>query len=381
MQRESSRYIPFTVEEVTALCAGQFTGADRAEFAQFSRLLDAWYHHQFLSRTRTLVKMFEEGDQAFAETLNTAVQAANFAAITRADLDAALSEASVFELRVAVDFEDFEEIVFYRRGPSQQTAQVKRWFGLRAETIEFTSYELVLVYLRFRADRIPRGLEHAALLKLFKNVPKADLEMLFPNSQVRLRTLDKLLIGVPALFSGVAVVTTKIGGTLLLVGALLGFWLGLGDEPVTLDQSALVALLSGAGALGGYLWKQYSNFKNRKIRFMKTLTESLYFKTVADNEGVISYLMDQAEASEAKEALLAFTALQTLGPASAQEVARWVEQLLDRDLRFDVDDALDKLSCLGLLKAPGDDGGYEILSLAQSFAVVDKRWDDLFGAP
>jgi hypothetical protein len=29
-------------------------------------------------------------------------------------------------------------------------------------------------------------------------VPRADLEMLFPNARVRMRLIDKLLIGVPA---------------------------------------------------------------------------------------------------------------------------------------------------------------------------------------
>jgi hypothetical protein len=33
------------------------------------------------------------------------------------------------------------------------------------------------------------------LLKLFQNVPKADLEMLIPNTTVRMFNLDKLLIG------------------------------------------------------------------------------------------------------------------------------------------------------------------------------------------
>ena len=92
----------------------------------------------------------------------------------------------------------------------------------------------------------------STLLKLFQNVPKADLEMLFPNTRVRMRTIDKLLIGVPALISGGIVLTTKLGASLVLLGSLLGFWLGLGGHPVEMNKTSIMVLLAG---LGGYLWK------------------------------------------------------------------------------------------------------------------------------
>ena len=98
---------------------------------------------------------------------------------------------------------------------------------------------------------------------MFRNVPRADLEMLFPNTEVRMKTVDKLMIGVPAAASGVALLVTKLGPTLFLVGSLVAFWLGIHDREVTLDQGALLALAAGLGTLGGFLFKQFSNFKNR----------------------------------------------------------------------------------------------------------------------
>ena len=65
------------------------------------------------------------------------------------------------------------------------------------------------------------------MIKLFNNVPKADLEMLFPNSEVRMKTIDKLIIGIPAAVSGAILVVSKLGASLALVGALVAFWLGL----------------------------------------------------------------------------------------------------------------------------------------------------------
>lgn len=80
--------------------------------------------------------------------------------------------------------------------------------------------------------------------------------------------------------------TTKLGATLLLMGSLLGFWLGVSSEPVQLDKAALLALVAGLGALGGYCWKQFRNFGNRKLKYTQALTENLYFKLLDNNAGV-----------------------------------------------------------------------------------------------
>ena len=55
-------------------------------------------------------------------------------------------------------------------------------------------------------------------------MPKADLEMLFPNSQVRMRTIDKAIIGGSALVGGAVVLVTKLGVVLLVLAGLLEDW-------------------------------------------------------------------------------------------------------------------------------------------------------------
>jgi hypothetical protein len=52
--------------------------------------------------------------------------------------------------------------------------------------------------------------------------------------------------------------------------------------------------------------KQWLKFKNRKILFMKTLADNLYFKNLDNNEGVLNHVIDGAEEEECKEALLAY---------------------------------------------------------------------------
>jgi hypothetical protein len=60
-----------------------------------------------------------------------------------------------------------------------------------------------------------------------------------------MKTIDKLIIGVPAAVSGIVMVVTKLGATLILVGSVVAFWLGLSQEEITLNQKHLIAM--GAG--------------------------------------------------------------------------------------------------------------------------------------
>lgn len=110
--------------------------------------------------------------------------------------------------------------------------------------------------------------------------------MLFPNSEVRMKTVDKLLIGIPAAVSGVAVVASKLGASILLIASVISFWLGFTDKEVVIEQKHLVALAIGLAALGGFFFRQVNKFKNRKIKYMKSFSESLYFKNLDNNAGV-----------------------------------------------------------------------------------------------
>ena len=85
------------------------------------------------------------------------------------------------------------------------------------------------------------------------------------------------------------------------MGSLFGFWLGISSQPVELNKATLVVLFAGIAALGGYLFKQFNKFKNRKLRFMQTLTQNLYFKNLDNNAGVFHRIVNDAEEEEGKE--------------------------------------------------------------------------------
>ena len=323
---QTARFIPFRRADLIGMLAadGRLAADERDRFDALARRLSALFHLEFHARLEALkhayaplardpdtrtVSAFDEGDRAAARRrliveLQRLLEAANFEAVDGDELRRALTEESLLELRLEVDFDDLDDVLVFRRGATWREEQLTSWFGLRKRAVTFTNYEKVLLFVTFKdaEDFADRGRDAddlpfepgSTIIKLFQNVPRADLEMLFPNAEVRMRPGDKLLIGVPALISGVLVLATKLLATLGLLLLVVGFWLGLRDDPVELDEATLVALGAGLGALGGYLSRQFNKFKNRKLEFMNTLAHHLYFRNLDNDAGVFHHLLDSA---------------------------------------------------------------------------------------
>lgn len=397
-------FIPFRKHDIVEMCLKDNLLSDQeTEFRHLSSMLSSIYHFEYHNIIESLKDSYAlidpdsdtrkplatELDKCdnFSVLLNTLLEKANYERITEDELNQALNESSLFKIRLHVDFDDFEEVLLFCRGESIREEKVPQWLGLSSKTITFINYDRVVVYIRLSKDyqesknSLPFSKPGATLLKLFQNVPKADLEMLFPNTQVRMRTIDKLLIGIPALISGSIVLTTKLGAALILLGSLLGFWFGLSQQPVELNKTTILVLLAGMTTLGGYLWKQFSNFKNRKLRFMQSLTQNLYFKNLDNNAGVFHRLANDAEEEEGKEALLAYYFLLTSKPLlSKSELDRQIETwLLEKwhcAIDFEIDDAVTKLLNIGLIKKTDDT--LVAISIAEAIRVLDQRWDNYF---
>jgi hypothetical protein len=406
------RFIPFRKTSIVTMCADEVSAEERESFQALAELLASLLHHEFRARlealkdayhpfnpdtdTRTIVESDtterQAAQQRLVDELTALAEDANFERIDTDDLDRAFVEESLMKVRLEADFDDFEQIVFYRRGENTRQEEVKYLFGLRRRTIEFTNYAKVLVFVKFKdaayfeakgkdVDDLPFT-PGSTIIKLFQDVPRADLEMLFPNAQVRMRLIDKLLIGVPAVVSGIIVVATKLIAALLPVLLLLGFWLGLQREPVQLDQAQLVALGAGLAAFGGYLVRQYTKFKNRKIQFMKALSENLYFRNLDNDAGVFHHLLDAAEEEEVKEAVLAYHFLRTAGrPMTAAELDRriedWFTQRWEATFDFEVVDGVNKLRRLRLVDDDGQ-GRLTAVTLDDAKRRLDQIWDNLF---
>ena len=406
------RFIPFRKTSIVTMCADELAAGERESFQAFVELLASLLHHEFRAQlealkdtyypfnpdadTRTMVELGpterQAAQQRLVDELTALAEDANFERISSEDLGRAFVEESLLKVRLEADFDDFEQVVFYRRGVHTRQEELKHLFGLRRRTIEFTNYGKVLVYVKFKdaahfdakgknVDDLPFT-PGSTIIKLFQDVPRADLEMLFPNARVRMRLVDKLLIGVPAVVSGVIVVVTKLIASLIPVLLLLGFWLGVRREPVELNQGQLVALGAALAAFGGFLVRQYTKFKNRKIQFMKALSENLYFRNLDNDAGVFHHLLDAAEEEEVKEAVLAYHFLRTAGqPLTAAELDRRIEDWFtgrwDATFDFEVDDGVGKLRRLRLVDDDGQ-GRLTAVTLDEAKRRLDQIWDDLF---
>lgn len=404
------RFIPYRRTDVIAMCMhDQSLAADEQQaFADFYNILTSLFHFE-LHKTLEYLKdcyapfnpdrdtrMFDSQDVKveslpgkLERALTEVLKKANFERVTEEDLSQALNAESLFKVKLQVDFDDFEEVLFFRRGVQTREEDLRIWFGLRRQTVRLEVYDRVLVYVRFKDRTYFENTERkdlyfepgSTIIKLFRNVPKNDLEMLFPNTEVRMKPLDKLIIGVPTAVGGIFMLVTKLGSTLILLFAVIAFWLGLRDQPAVIEQSTLVALGIGLAGLGGFLWRQFSKYKNRKIQFMKQLAENLYFKNLDNNAGVFHSLIDAAEEEECKESILAYYHLLKAGTALSEEaldqvIEQWFDTNFGCSLDFEMDDALAKLTRLQLVTEKS--GKYRAVPLPAAKQRLDKIWDDYF---
>ena len=407
----TEHFIPYSQADIIRMCAdeGTLSPNDILLFKDVCALVSSIFHFKFHSNLERLKESYApvnpdldtktpypkiDNEKSILETrlvaeLKELLNAANFEEITQVDLDCALQEESLFKIKLNVDFNDFEQVLFFRRGESIKQETLSRWFGLSKKTIKFINYDRVVIYVKYKEQHYFEQQQRkqlffqpgSTIIKLFQNIPRADLEMLFPNTEVRMKTIDKFIIGVPAVVGGIVMLATKLGATLLLTWTLLAFWLNMHQEPVTLDQTALLGLAAGFGALGAFLWKQFSNFKNRKIQFMKTLTDSLYFKNLDNNTGVFHRLIDAAEEEECKETILAYYFLLKAGSSLNieeldQQIEHWFQSQYQHAFDFEISDAIKKLIDLGLVEQSGEQ--LSALSLHQARLQLDRLWDGYF---
>lgn len=408
---KKDRFIPLRKTELihALINDGSLAESDKRPFSDLCELIVSTLHFEYHRKLETLKDNYapfdpnantinlnldtpqtlKEKQLKFSSTFAQVLNAANFEKVTEQDLQEALEEESLFKVRLAVEFDDFAEMVFYRRGEYQKTETITKFWGLRKQHITFTNYDKVAVYIKFKDHEYftqnKRSTIHfepnSTIIKLFQNVPKADLEMLFPNSEVRMRTLDKAIIGGSALVGGTIVLVTKLGASLILLGGLLSYWIGLSDKEVTIGTQELLALGVGAGVLGGFIFKEWSKFKNRKLKFMKALADNLYFKNLDNNAGVFHHLVDSAEEEECKEALLAyyFLLISKLPLKSSQldaKIEQWFSSKYHFEMDFEIDDALDKLLRFGIISKQGDT--YEAHPINRAQHTLDSQWDGFF---
>jgi len=411
---DRENFIPFRRSALTRRCAdeGKLDEADADRFRQLSKLVAALYHHEFHERFERIADGFapfdpdrdtkalaettgeerEEGLAVLVQELEEVLVRANYEKVSEADIERALEAKSLIALDLRVDFDDFQDMLLFRRGAKRRTVEIEKGlpFFKKKVPFEMTVFDRVVLLLRHKdADHFrQQGLDPEKLpfvpgrlyVQLFKDIPRADLEFLFPNMKAGLNLRQKLFIMVPAVGAGIPVLL-KVVVSIGAVFAALGVFFGVKEDPDGRQMAAAVVGLTALAALGGYLFKQYAKYRSTLTRFLKGMTEQLFFKNLDSNAGVFRTVIDEAEEEEGKEAVLAYYHLLVGGAATTEELDRriesWFEESLDSKLDFEVDDALGKLERLGLAK-PGEGETHQAVPLDEALRVVDGIWDGLY---
>ncbi|XP_006897397.1 PREDICTED: transmembrane protein 143 [Elephantulus edwardii] len=323
------RFIPFSKEQLLRLLIQEFhsSPAEKAALEEFSAHVDfctLFHYHQILNRLQDLYDPINpdretldkpsltdpqrlSNEQEVLGALEPLLMQANFSALS----EDALAYALVVhhpqdEVQVMINLDQYIYMQFWALGqrvgqlPQKSSVGSKRGFFTKSPPAERRYFKRVVLAARTRGGHL--------VLKSFKDTPLEGLEQLLPELKVRTPTLQRALLNLTLVVSGVAlfvnvgmVVVTdlKMGTSLLLL--LFAIFMGLRASKMFGQRRSVQAL---------------------------ELAHMLYYRSTSNNSELLSALSLRAQAEHAKEALLArsFMARRPQGAdGTLQETSQWLQ--------------------------------------------------------
>ncbi len=400
------QYIPVDKEVLLEkqIAINAFSEVEKGKFEKLFEILEHYFHDQGFNLIQKIKHNYAAFDpdkleeerlkyngksdlSIFKSSLHQVLDRGNYKEIDQTILNEAIENADLVGLQLKINFDDFKEYSVYTRGQHTTTKKIKRFIFWEKE-VELEYYDYVVIYINYKDathfEKQKGSFENlpftpgCSIIKLFKKVPKNDLETIFPNAVPKMSLKDKLLLWIPGLAGGISLLSAKV------IPALVTMYAAYQSREVLNISNSKASLIQGLialGILGAYLFRQYNNYVSKKIKFSKMLTDSLYFKNIGNNSGVIPLLIDYSEEEELKETILAYAFLnQSKEPLSAEEldsqIENWFQSEFQIQLDFDVKDALYKLKNIGL--GSEVNGKWTVLSLDKALTRVDELWDGIF---
>ena len=434
--RES--FIPYSRQELIELCLNDsnFAQDKKQKFREFCQILTAYYHFKFHSLSEKFKSNFsyfnpeqEEEDTEkekvrhqqkieLVKNFRQILEQANYSEVSQSSLSKAFLKRSLIQLDTVVNFDDFEDMVCYYRGDTSKTIVEKKWWGLKKVSKKIAILERVALLIKFKNDdyfpedkidklKFDPG---KVYIYLYRNIPKYDLDFIFPNVKIKMTLKDRLILVASAVGAAIPMLIRVLPRLLLIIGIIL--FLTTGDVPfkqVDVDEEdvnnfmpILVTSMSLLITFGGFAVKQYLSYKNKQIKFQKYVTETLFFRQLGINLGVFQSLIDEAEEEECKEIILVYYhLLASKTPLSSEEIddriEQWMEDKFGCKIDFDINNTIISLSKIkGLIfknrskieedknqqeeksLVTFDNGYYQVLPLEQAKEIIDYTWDHLF---
>ena len=386
-------FIPVNKSEIVLHLQRKLSGKkEKKQFAQFCMLVSSMFHYRYHTSLESLKELYipfdpdadrtmvsllsydgktiKNHERNLYERIEELLVAGNYTKIHQEELQKAFSGVSPWGIQLDVDFNSYQQYSVYYKGKRRDSFE--KWFLFRKKVHGFDVYGRVFFLFRLNEEAVKdddNALSSDKIyLKIFKNVPELDLEMLFPNMKIRIRWVDKAKVIVP-LVAGGASSLYKIISYVLVQGNPVKLWSQIG-------------FWSLVGGFFIFALKSFMSYKNTVEKYLKTLATSLYFQNLDNNSGVITCLTDEAEEQECREAILAYFFLLTEAEQKHsvqsldERIERFFREEFSLDVDFEVDDAVRKLKSLSLLEKKGK--SLRVVPLFKALRALDEQWDGLY---
>ena len=284
--------------------------------------------------------------RTLVDSIADSLEAANYRRLKPKEIQEALEVASHWGVRLRIRFASFRNLEVYARGDIVAKRVRRDWrIGFRYGEFDVPIYQrLVVVFRTKELQNLPDVLDpNCVHLRIFKNIPKADVDMMLPGSQIRLNWTDTGKIGIPTAW-GLVMLASKLVKSFWLVTLLGAFKF----------FSSFVFIIAIAVASLVYGVKTVFSYSTTKRKYQLNIATNLYYQNLDNNLGALLRLLEEAEQQEVCEALVAYYVLNgsSNSPMHATEVDLAAEAILKKitglEIDFDVEDALRDLASIGI---------------------------------
>jgi len=265
---------------------------------------------------------------------------ANFERLDAGQVQAAIRAANSQGLKVRVDPDKLVDFQLWVRGRDREPRRFRSVRApIRGRWRQMTLYRRMVLVARLRE-------EGQIVVKMFREIPLADVEALLPHASVRMSWLDRVQA-----FGGAG---GALGSTALKLGkvaAAVAYW-----------STLMYVLMGGMVVLA---FRAFFGYRRAKAKRDYQRTRHLYFRFMAGNAAAIHSLVAMVMQEEHKEAVLAYAACDAarLGgePVRARDdvrahVERYLRERYGVEIDFDVTDAIETMDRLGILDENGFPG-------------------------
>ena len=314
---ECAHFIPLVTDELVRLCCSDLDAEDGGRLRALAIAVQGSHHlryHRRQTDLKTAYAPFDPDADALAVMPLHAVERqhrlndvrseltwllgrAHYRHLSGSAFDDVLAEASEWGIRMQVDFSIFSHLAVFVRSEDFEQRTLCNWRTLfRPRQIDVPIFRrLVLAFqLRSGTTLLPTICPDHVYLKLFKDIPRADVDMLLPGARVRLELLDLGKLGVGVL-TGLGTMSYRV-------------LTQMADFFRTIMEPGMILWGLTAGVVS-YAYKSYFDYQTTQQRYHLSLTQSLYFQNLDSNIGVLTRLFDEAEEQETRTALLGYFCL------------------------------------------------------------------------